>query len=449
MKRCRMKRHVHFLRVQWDAITTSFWFVPALMGLAAIWMAAQIPKVDGAVGEDPHWLVYVGVQRDARDIVGTLLASMITMTSLVFSITMVVLTLAASQFGPRLVRNFMASRRTQFVFGTYVLTIIFCLLLYGAIGWRPGDGPYPYVSVSVAIGLTLLSVALLILHVHGLARSLVSETVIELVGQELDDGIANLEPLEKGAGQDPEAALPADFEEKAAFCGLRRGGYVQTIEFEDIIDAARSAGVIVALRFRAGDYVVEGGRDIGVYPAEQFNPELRDAIARAFTIGPNRTPVQDLEFSIRHLVEVAVRALSPGINDPYTAVAVIDRLSASLARLMSRALPRGVLADETGETRVIWERPTYASLVGAAFRQIRQNGGDKPLVLLHLLAAIQRIAPHVRTGSQRDVLNDELQTIAETARREVKDPADLARVEQHVRATSEGLRESEMPLGES
>ncbi|WP_175484553.1 DUF2254 domain-containing protein [Palleronia marisminoris] len=444
-----MKRHIHFLRVQWDAVTTSFWFVPALMGLAATWMAALIPTLDGAVGEDAHWLVYVGVPNDARDIVGTLLASMITMTSLVFSITMVVLTLAASQFGPRLARNFMASRRTQFVFGTYVMTITFCLLLYGSIGWRQGDGPHPYVSVSISIGLTLLSVALLILHVHGLARSLVSETVIELVGKELDDGITNLEPLEGGAGKDPEAALPADFQENAAFCGLRRGGYVQTIEFDELIDAARSAGVLVALRFRAGDYVVEGGRDIAVHPADQIGPELRDAIARAFTIGPKRTPVQDLEFSIRHLVEVAVRALSPGINDPYTAVAVIDRLSASLARLMSRALPRGVLTDETGEIRVIWKRPTYGSLIGAAFRQIRQNGGDKPLVLLHLLAAIQRLAPHVRTESQRDALNDELRTIAKTARREIKEPADLARVEQHVRAASEALGESETSLRQS
>lgn len=444
-----MKRYIHFLRAQWDTIRTSFWFVPALMGCAGIALAALVPAVDGAFDEEAPWFVYVGAQVDARDIAGTLLASMITMTSLVFSITMVVLTLAASQFGPRLVRNFMASRRTQYVFGTYVLTIIFCLLLYGTIGWREGEGPFPYVSVSLAIGLTLLSVTALILHVHGLARSLVSETVIEQVGRELDAGISNLEPLEGGAKEDPEAALPDDFEERAEFCGLRRGGYIQAIEIDKLIDAARVADVFIGLRFQAGDYVVEGGRDIAIYPADRASPQLRDAIARAFTIGPNRTPEQDLKFSIRHLVEIAVRALSPGINDPYTAVAVIDRLSASLARLMNRALPRGVLSDETGVVRVICERPVYGSLIGAAFHQIRQNGGDKPIVLIHLLSAISRIAPHVRTESQREALEQELQQASEAARRQIADPADLASVEQHVSAASNTLRESEAAVREA
>ena len=439
MTRCRMKRHVHFLRVQWDAITTSFWFVPALMGLAATWMAAQIPSVDGAVGEDAHWLVYVGVQRDARDIVGTLLASMITMTSLVFSITMVVLTLAASQFGPRLVRNFMASRRTQFVFGTYVMTITFCLLSFASIGWRKGDGPFAYLSVSVAISLTLLSVALLIVHIHSLARSIMSETIIGQVGRELDDGIAELAPLGDRPEDDPETMLPDDFEENAAHCGLLRAGYIQAIEFAEIVEIARNSNVLVGLYFRGGDYVIEGGNGIGIYPAERASAELRKAIAQTVTVGVHRTPAQDLEFSVRHLVEIAVRALSPGINDPYTTAAVINQLSASLARLMTRALPPGVFNDDEGAVRVICDRPTYASLLGAAFHQIRQNGGDKPLVLIHLLEAVERIAPHARTESQCEALRKELRHLCDTAEREVDDPADLAKVRERARAASRAL----------
>ena len=437
-----MKRYLHFLRAHWDAIRTSFWFMPMLMGAVAIAMAAVAPVVDGAIGKDAHWLIYVGAPTDARDLVGTLLSSMITMTSLVFSITMVVLTLAASQFGPRLVRNFMASRRTQFVFGSYVMTITFCLLVFASIGWREGEGPHPYASVSVAIGLTLVSVALLILHIHGLARSLLSETVIELVGRELDDGIAKLEPLEDGPEDEPEAALPADFEANAAFCGLRRGGYIQAIEFASLVEIARDADVLIGLRFRAGDYVVENGEDIGIYPADRASPELRDALARAFTTNAHRTPVQDLEFSIRHLVEIAVRALSPGINDPYTAAAVIDRLSASLARLANMTMPPGVLRDGEGDVRVICEQSTYGTLLGATFHQIRQNGGDKPLIVIHLLNAISRMVPHVRTESQRDALREELRRVSETARRQIDDPADLTKIEEHAGAAAKALRKA-------
>jgi uncharacterized membrane protein len=133
------------------------------------------------------------------------------------------------------------------------------------------------------------------------------------------------------------------------------------------------------LHFRPGDYVTGSGQAIGLYPSDRATPELARAVAGAISLGVQRTPVQDLEFSIRHLVEIAVRALSPGINDPYTAVAVIHRLTASLSRLMARAVPRGVFRDEGGEVRVVCPRPTYASLLSASFDQIRQNGTDKPL----------------------------------------------------------------------
>jgi uncharacterized membrane protein len=153
--------------------------------------------------------------------------------------------------------------------------------------------------------------------------------------------------------------------------------------------------------------------------------------------------VQDPEFSIRHLVEIGVRALSPGVNDPYTAVAVVHRLSASLSHLMGRALPPGVFRDKSGMVRVVCQRPSYASLTEAALDQIRQNGADKPLVVIHLLEAIARIAEHVSLPSQVEVLLKQLRIIEEDAGREIANGSDRADVKARVgkaREIVEGAR---------
>lgn len=163
---------------------------------------------------------------------------------------------------------------------------------------------------------------------------------------------------------------------------------------------------------------------------------LRKEILKAIIVGVHRTPVQDSEFGIRHLVEIGVRALSPGTNDPYTAVAVVHRLSASLSRLMGRALPTGVFRDEDGAVRVVCPRPSYASLTGAALDQIRQNGADKPLVVIHLLEALARIAEHASLPSQVAVLLEQLETIEEDAGREIANRSDQA----VVKARSEKTR---------
>jgi uncharacterized membrane protein len=329
------------LRTAWDALRTSFWFVPALMGVGGGLVTAlslMLERTASASAQSVPWFVYVGAPDDARTVVSTLLSSMMTMVSLVFSITIVVLTLAANQFGPRLIRNFMASPQTQLVLGTFIMTIVHCLLALSAIGWRQEDEPLPFFTVSAAILLSLISVGLLVLHLHVLARSIMSETVIARVGAELDDTLDSFGRLQ-ASQPDPKAALPHDFHELARFSGPGSTGYVRAIEFDRLVDAARQADVLIGLTFRAGEYVVADSDGVGIYPGDRATPEPFAAVADAVEVGTDRTPVQDPDFGIRHLVEIAVRALSPGINDPYTAIAAINQLSASLARLMDRNLP--------------------------------------------------------------------------------------------------------------
>jgi uncharacterized membrane protein len=442
-----LRRHVQFLRAAGDVVATSFWFVPALMGLGGIALALAAPALDAMAGSGRWPFAFSGTRTDTLQLLGTILSSMITMTSLVFSITMVVLTLASSQFGPRLIRHFMARRQTQVVLGTYVLTIVYCLLRFAFVGQAEGETIAAPVSVPLAVGLTLASVMMLILHIHLLARSMMSETIIDLVGRELDQGIAELAAADGAPEEDPRAALPAGFEAEAVRCGVARQGYVQAIEFAELVAMAREAGVVVGFHFRAGDHLVAHGREIAVHPADRTTPDLCRRLAGAFTIGVHRTPVQDLEFSVRHLVEVALRALSPGVNDPYTAAAVIDRLSASLTRLVAARLPPGVFRDAEGATRVVCERPTHASLIGAAFDQIRQNGGDKPFILIHLAEAVGKIAVAVRTGEQAAALREQLRLIEEAAGRRIDSPDDAGAVARRLEAAAGVLGAAERRIG--
>lgn len=314
--------------------------LPTLMALVAAVLAVASSRIDRWFNENPSqslpWFVYVRPPDQAQDLLSTLLASMMTMASLVFSITIVVLTLAASQFGPRLIRSFMASLQTQVALGTFVMTIVYCLLATSLLRGQEGGGPSPSLSVTVAVLLALVSVCLLVLYIDMLARSIVSETVIERVGRELD---AMLEELEPGpaADADPASMIPEDIGSRVVFFSAADSGYVQAIEIEAIVSAAAEADVAVFVYFRAGDFVVRDGSGIAAYPAERASPELIQAVQEALVLGDHRTSVQDLGYAIRHLVEIAVRALSPGVNDPYTALAVINRLSASLSILMGRS----------------------------------------------------------------------------------------------------------------
>jgi uncharacterized membrane protein len=418
------------LRTVWDAVATSLWFVPLLMMCGSFLLASLTfwidSRLDASSGGADFWWIYAARPDDAREVVTTLLSSMITMTSLVFSITMVVLTLAANQFGPRLIRNFMASSLTQVVLGTFTMMIVYCLLVLVSIGRRESDGVLPYSSVSTVMLLMGISLVLMVLFIHSLGRSIVSETVIERVGQELDEIISQLDPINSVADEDPSALLPKDFEERSAFFGPPTPGYIQAVEFERLVGIAEGSGTLIGFYFGPGDYVAAEGRGIAVYPGDRLTSDLAGAINRAVTIGIHRTPVQDVEFAIRHLVEIALRALSPGINDPYTAVAVLHRLSASFARLMEKALPVGVFRDASGAVRVLCPRPTIGGLLNSALDQIRQDGQHKPLVMIHLLEAIIRIADHVRSQAQLNALRDQLQVVIQAAERSISEPADVA-----------------------
>ncbi len=426
------------MTMMWENVSTSLWFVPGMLTVGAVLLAwlALAPPIDVADRFAPAWWLYSGKAKDASALLGVLFTSMITMATLAVSITMVVLTLAAAQLGPRLIRSFMADRRTQLMLGFFLATIVYLVLVLRAVNAAANDDGVPHLAVTIATASVLICVFMLLFFVHHLARSIVADTVIRRVGDDLDSAIAAMLPKADGAEAGP-AAPPRP--SGGAPLRLPKGGYVQAMSYDEMVRCAKAADAFIELDFRPGHHLLAEGEHGRVHPASALNFATRKEIADCVLIGGERTPTQDIEFAVRQLVEIALRALSPGVNDPFTAIAVIDRLGVSLALMMGRGAAVGAWRDEDGKVRVVGPTTTLRGAVDAAFNQIRQSGEGHPAILIRLSATFAQLAEHARDDEARRVLADHVAMIATAAKRSIAERADLADVEEALAAALDRL----------
>jgi len=422
-----------------ELVWTSLWFIPALMAMAAAmvaWAAIEatgpLPARDVAL-----WTWHSGTARDAATLTAALLTALITMASLAVSITMVVLTLAAGQLGPRLIRNFMGDRRTQFAIGFFLAGIVYLVLVHRSLREDMPEESVPHLAVTGCTVMLLLCVGVLLLFTHHLARSIVSDTVIARVGDALDRTIDHLTTA-AGAGEIEESRAPPS---SRTILALPVGGYVQSIDCEGLVTLAREHDCRFDMAFRPGHHLFPGGHHIRVDRPVADPATLSAAARRCVAVGTDRTANEDPEFSIRQLVEVALRALSPGINDPFTAIVVIDRLGLSLARAMSRdPIPR-IWRDDDGVVRLTVPMSTFRGIVDASLNQIRQSAGSHPDVLIHMADMIGRLGEIANREMHRGPLERHLSLVLAAGRRGIEEPADLAELEDRASAAGERLSE--------
>ncbi|MBP0443228.1 DUF2254 domain-containing protein [Roseomonas sp. SSH11] len=314
----------------WDQLRHGMWLIPSVLILLGAVLAVALLAVDaghGAEDEVRSWWMNAGGAQDARELLSALLSGVIAMAATIFSATVVALTLAANQYGPRLVRVFRADLTTQITLGTFAMTIVYLVLVLRTVRGDAAFSDVPHVAVSFGTLLALLCVLALLVFITELARMAAANRVVELVGRELDTELQTLpllppngegERLRRADGQDTPGA---DFWDAAGSLTFRQEGYVQAVDEQGLLAWAERKDAVLRLDFRAGDFVVEGDPRILVHPASALQAAEEDNICNLAVVGSERTPTEDLEFAIRHLVEVAVRALSPGINDPFTAIA--------------------------------------------------------------------------------------------------------------------------------
>ncbi|MEO8010417.1 MAG: DUF2254 domain-containing protein, partial [Dokdonella sp.] len=345
-----------------------------------------------------------GGAEGATAMLGTIASSMITIAGVVFSMTLVALSLASSQLGPRLLRNFMTDKANQVVLGTFVSTFLYSLIVLRSIR-RADEGLFvPQLSVAFAVLLAVASLGVLVYFIHHVAVSIQADTVVARVGAELSDGIDRLFPEGIGKGMHNHAE-PNDFAGDCCVIGASRDGYVQLIDGDALLALAVEKDLVLQVARRPGHFVVKDSPLVLAWPGNQIDDQTKDQINAAFVLGSNRTPVQDVEFAVNQLVEIAVRALSPGINDPFTAVACVDRLGAALARLAQRDMPLPCRHDEENTLRVITPATAFADMADAAFDQIRQYARSSAAVTIRLLETIEVIAQFAYRAEDRAALH--------------------------------------------
>lgn len=413
-------------RIAWESLRSSLWALPLTMaaigaGLSVVAVNVRLPD-----GVELDW-IFGGSSLSAREFAASLVSAMITLTALAFSITMVVLTLAAQQLGPRLIQAFMSERKTQLALGLFLGTVVYLVLVLRTLDGSVG-ATTPGVAITTGTALVLASVIVLLLFVHSLARSIVSDHVIARVGTTLDHEIDAATRDERAVPPDPVAAALAAGGEPLS---LDIGGYIQNVDHHAIVEVAREAGLKVVLDFRTGDHLLAQeaiGRVDG-----KCDEACRRAIVGAIIVGPQRTQGQDPEWSVRQLVEVALRALSSGINDEYTAVAVLDRLAQSLARMATLPPPREVWLDEAGEMRLVAPAAGFAEMVRTAIEPIRSTAQGRGRILHHLARTLSRLWA-VAPAAYRTELARQGDLLRQTARRTLTEVVELDAIERIIAA---------------
>lgn len=419
------------------------------MACLAVALAVAAVELDKAVGDD--WLErlgwsYSGGAEGASLLLGTVAGSMIAIAGTVFSMTLVAMSLASSQLGPRLLRNFMRDTANQVVLGTFVATFVYCLLVLRTIRRADEVAFVPHLSVSIGVMLAMLSIGVLIYFIHHVSVSIQADVVVARVGHELEDGIGRLFPGQLGkpgsetSNAPREASLPAAFEREALPVGVLEDGYLQLIDADALMELASQEDLLLRLERRPGHYLVHGQAMVMVWPGERVTEALVDRLNDAFVFGNQRTATQDVEFSFLQLVEIAVRALSPGINDPFTAVACVDRLGSALCCLARRDMPSPFRFDRDGRLRLVAPGSTFAGIVDMAFNQIRQSARSNPAVAIRMLDAITQIAGHVQHPPDAACLQRHADMIVRGAREAVPEAEDVLAVEARFMSAARALR---------
>ncbi len=405
------------MRVQvfkiWDRVRSSFWFLPTVMAGGAMVLAFATVALDEPVTDwlTLHWgWNFTGGAEGASALLATIAGSMITIAGVVFSMTLVALSLTSSQLGPRLLRNFMRDTTTQTVLGTFVATFLYCLLVLRTIRRADEIAFVPHLSVSLGVLLAVVSVGVLIYFIHHVSVSIQANEIVARVGTELIEGIEHLFPENIGQGapqiptEPPDAGFLDTFEKEARPIGSAKDGYLQFVDGEALMALATQEDVVIRLERRPGHYVVATLPLVLVWPGNKVTDQLVALVNAAFALGNQRRSGQDFEFEVNQLVEIAIRALSPGVNDPFTAMTCVDHLGSALCRLAQRDMPSPYRHDTEEHLRIITPVFTFSDITDAAFNQIRQYGGSSVAVTIRLLETIAVVAGSVHRPEYRAAL---------------------------------------------
>lgn len=377
-----------------------------MVTVAAIIAAQALIWVDRVNSGTNMWLgwAYGGGADGARALLSAIAGSTITVVSVTFSVLVVALTVSSQHFGPRLLTNFMRDTPAQLVLGTFTGTFAYCLMVLRTVQGDGGDDYsffVPHLAVTGAVLLTLFSVGMLIYYVHHVAVAMQVSEITSRVARDFEHAIERLYPEPIGEGSEPPEDRPPDPPPDAIWISSPGSGYIQEIDSARVIDLAGTHETLVWLTRRPGDFVIDGMPIAALDPAARDIDGLKRALRKVYVIGEDRTSTQDAGFAIQQLVEVALRALSPGVNEPFTAITCIDRLGQGFTKLLTRRIPGPIRTNDEGRPCAIALARPVEELVCEAFEPIALGAGGSHVVVMRLLDTLEFLARGAQRSADR------------------------------------------------
>ena len=396
-----------------DQLRQSYWFIPTVMTLAAVLLAGGMVWLDGQDGSgwmDRFAWLHASRPSGARQLLSAIGGSMITVAGTVFSVTIAAVVYASGEYGPRLLSNFMRDRGNQVTLGTFIATFLYCIIVLRTVRSPEESGAaafVPNLAVLVALLLAICSVGVLIFFIHHVPQRIHINSVIEDIGQRLLREVDRRFPSFIGSAGSDEAEQTGGVwqpDDKARTVPARGTGYIQLIDEDLLMRLARDCDLVCRIHYQPGDFVHAGRPLLELWPSERCDEDCIRQLQGAFALGAQRTALQDLRFLIDELVEIADRALSPGINDPFTAVTCMDWLGAALSELCRRKLPEPLRRDEEGAVRVIAHPLDFAALLERSFGALLQHAGTSTIAALHYLRTLGEIGVDCDNADRRALL---------------------------------------------
>lgn len=406
------------LGLLWSGVRDSLWFVPSISTALALVLALVIVRIDGAwnaSGTLDH-ILFSGGADGARGVLTAVAGSLITVTGVVFSVTVVALQLASSQFTPRVLRGFMADPANQIVLGIFIGTFTYTVMILRTVTGADDNRAafIPELGVTVAIVLVLVSIGALIYFINHSARSVQAAVILTREAHHTLKRMEHLFP--RGFGHpDQDLPVPRAPAAPAASVLAAESGYLLAVHADSLIDLAEDRRLTIRMDVPVGGFVIEGEPLASVWPVSAVDDAAVKAVRDAFVLGEERTPDQDVDLGIIVISDIAVRALSPGVNDPTTAMLCIDRLAEVLVRLGTSVPPFAARVSASGELRFLARVTTFEMAVALAFDQIRYYGVGNPAIVIKLFDGLQRIGGLV-SADHRRALTAQAEMLYEQAR---------------------------------
>lgn len=410
----------------WQDLQSSYYFIPGLMALSAIILAFITIHIDRNYDytflRKLGWF-YSNKADSARSVLSTIAGSMITVAGVTFSMTMVAVSSAASQYGPRLIGNFMRDKANQVTLGTFIATFVYSLMILRIA--RTGDGGdaedrivelVPNFSLLVAMGMALASVAVLIFFIHHIPETLNVGNITSKVGRELRTEIEDMFPENIGEPEPQSVVNEKDYDiRKSQKVGARAEGYLQAVDNDALLKIAIENNLVIRLQYRPGDFVVKDNVLANIWGQSEPADDVRDAIRGCFAMGRERTVFQNVLFLADELVEILARALSPGINDPFTAINCMNWYHSAVRAMCAGRPPSPYRYDENENLRIIAYPVSFERFITVLFGQSRPYVAADRNASLRLMTIITECAVDAKTPHQKDVLVKQLDLLKEAA----------------------------------